>query len=147
MTKKRLTTFTAVILMIAVISAGVLTYGTNAAFADGTEKTTEEILADNGLPIVYINIGDEEFDKVNESDDHSYRCETGTVTVTVPDGYKGDYSEEVLSNMEGLEIEYFRGRGNSTRSTDKKPYKLKLKKKTDLLGMDADKTWALLANR
>lgn len=58
MTKKGLTTFTAVILMIAVISAGVLTYGTNAAFADGTEKTTEEILEDNGLPVVYINIGD-----------------------------------------------------------------------------------------
>ena len=112
MLRKNLTTFTAVILMIAVISAGVLTYGTNAAFADGTEKTTEEILEDNGLPVVYINIDDEEFDKVNESDDHSYRCETGTVTITVPDGYKGDYSEEVLSDMEGLEIEYFRGRGN-----------------------------------
>ena len=147
MTKKSLTTFTAVILMIAVISAGVLAYGTNAAFADGTEKTTEEILEDNGPPVVYINIGDEEFDKVNKSDDHSYRCETGTVTVTVPDGYKGDYSEEVLSDMEGLEIEYFRGRGNSTWATDKKPYKLKLKKKTDLLGMGKDKTWALLANR
>ena len=149
MLRKNLTTITTMVLMIAVVAAAVLLYGTSAAYAAGTEKTTEEILADNGLPVVYINIGDEEFEKVNESDDHSYKCESGTVTVTVPEGYKGDYSEDVLddSGLKNLEIEYFRGRGNSTWSTDKKPYKLKLKEKTDLLGMGADKTWALLANR
>jgi len=39
-----------------------------------------------------------------------------------------------------------RGRGNSTWSMPKKPYKLKLSKATALLGMSADKEWALLAN-
>ena len=133
------------------ITAGALTgmAPLDAAYAEGTEKTTEEILADNGIPVVYIDIGDEEFNKVNESDDHSYKCESGTVTVTVPEGYKGDYSEEVLddSGLKDLKIEYFRGRGNSTWTTVKKPYKLKLKKKADLLGMGKDKTWVLLANR
>ena len=153
MLRKNLTTITTMVLMIAVVAAAVLLYGTNASYAAGTEKTTEEILADNGLPVVYINIGDEEFEKVNESDDHSYRCESGTVTITVPEGYKGDYSEAELddTDLNDLEIEYFRGRGNSTWSTDKKPYKLKLKKKKDkkidILGMGTDRTWALLANR
>lgn len=40
-----------------------------------------------------------------------------------------------------------RGRGNSTWSMyPKKPYKIKLDKKTDLFGMGANKHWALLAN-
>ena len=39
-----------------------------------------------------------------------------------------------------------RGRGNSTWGMPKKPYKLKLDKKTALLGMSTDKEWALLAN-
>ena len=39
-----------------------------------------------------------------------------------------------------------RGRGNSTWSFPKKPWKVKLKEKASLLGMPADKEWALLAN-
>lgn len=40
-----------------------------------------------------------------------------------------------------------RGRGNSTWFAEKKPYRIKLKNKTNLLSMPAkDKTWAVLAN-
>lgn len=39
-----------------------------------------------------------------------------------------------------------RGRGNSTWGFPKKPWKVKLKEKASLLGMPADKEWALLAN-
>mgnify|MGYP003304753794 CR=1 FL=1 len=39
-----------------------------------------------------------------------------------------------------------RGRGNSTWSQPKKPYRLKLDKKTDLFGMGKSKHWVLLAN-
>ena len=39
-----------------------------------------------------------------------------------------------------------RGRGNSTWSKPKKPYRLKLDKKTDLFGMGKSKHWVLLAN-
>ena len=39
-----------------------------------------------------------------------------------------------------------RGRGNSTWAQPKKPYRLKLDKKTDLLGMGKSKHWVLLAN-
>ena len=40
----------------------------------------------------------------------------------------------------------FQGRGNSTWGMPKKPYSLKLKGKTSLLGMPAHKRWNLLAN-
>lgn len=39
-----------------------------------------------------------------------------------------------------------KGRGNSTWFAPKKPYKLKLAKKTDLYGMGKNKHWVLLAN-
>lgn len=39
-----------------------------------------------------------------------------------------------------------KGRGNSTWSMPKKPYRLKLDVKSGLLGMHSDKNWALLAN-
>jgi len=39
-----------------------------------------------------------------------------------------------------------RGRGNSTWSLEKKPYRLKFDNKSKVLGMTSDKDWALLAN-
>lgn len=44
-------------------------------------------------------------------------------------------------------LEYIKGRGNTTwRNIEKKPYNIKLTKKTALLGMDKSKKWCLLAN-
>lgn len=51
-------------------------------------------------------------------------------------------SEKVLYDGEA-EI---RGRGNSTWNTEKKPYKIKLGSKADLLGMGKNKHWVLLSN-
>ncbi|HEY0892896.1 MAG TPA: CotH kinase family protein, partial [Cellvibrio sp.] len=51
---------------------------------------------------------------------------------------------EGITAAEGaLEI---RGRGNSTWSWNKKPYRLKLANSTEMLGMPASKHWVLLAN-
>ena len=106
---------------------------------------------DNGLPVLYVNI-DETAEgygtvaEMNASPDHSVSC-TGTITVDVPEGYTGDYSTEPLSDLKDLSLEYIRGRGNSTWEVDKKPYKLKLDKSEDLLGMGKSKHWVLLANR
>lgn len=64
---------------------------------------------------------------------------------------KEDYvAGQFTLNSEGLEqasgtLE-IRGRGNSTWSWDKKPYRLKLTNSTSLLGMPASKHWVLLAN-
>ena len=42
------------------------------------------------LPVVVLNIdgGQEEIDRLNNSEDHSYRC-TGTLDILVPEGYSG----------------------------------------------------------
>lgn len=53
----------------------------------------------------------------------------------------GTYGPKSLSG--NLQI---RGRGNSTWGNPKKPYKLKLEEKTELLGMPGNKDWALMAN-
>lgn len=61
----------------------------------------------------------------------------GILVVAAPEEVPGRYSDT-------LEI---RGRGNSTWGMDKKPYRLKLKQKYQLLGMPAKaKSWPILAN-
>lgn len=111
-----------------------------------------EIIEDNGLPVVNITIDENAegfgtIDEMNSSPDHSVKC-TGSVKITVPDGYKGDYSRDVLSDTKDLALDYIRGRGNTSWEPDniKKPYKFKLSKKTNLLGMGKNKHWALIAN-
>ena len=63
----------------------------------------------------------------------------GTITISDPERLYSDVAE--FSAEMGI-----RGRGNSTWSFPKKPWKVKLKEKASLLGMPADKEWALLAN-
>ena len=59
---------------------------------------------------------------------------------------KGSFSlvSEGAARIDGL-LE-LRGRGNSTWSWPKKPYRLKLSNSTSLLGMPPSKNWVLLAN-
>jgi hypothetical protein len=85
-------------------------------------------LVDTGIPVVYINTENEE-------------------AITSKDIYvKGKMvikeDGKVLSEN-SLRI---RGRGDSTWTYPKKPYKLKLDDKADIMGMGNDKDWALLAN-
>ena len=106
---------------------------------------------DSGLPVLYVNV-DESAEgygtvaEMNASPDHSVSC-TGTITLDVPVGYTGDYSSTALSDLNNVKLEYIRGRGNSTWELDKKPYKIKLDKGQNLLGMGKNKHWVLLANR
>ncbi len=86
------------------------------------------------LPVVYIDThdGQEITDKENYKD-ADLRIQGNE-----------EYNSETTTLYDGLtEI---RGRGNSTWGMPKKPYKLKLDKKTDLLGMGKNKHWVLLAN-
>ncbi|MBQ2581100.1 MAG: cell wall-binding repeat-containing protein, partial [Ruminococcus sp.] len=120
------------------------------AHAEQSEQFDPEILKDNDIPALYITIDENAegygtIKEMNESPDHSVMC-TGTVRLDVPDGYTGDYSSEALDGTGELKLDYIRGRGHSTWGTDKKPYKLKLSKSTDLLGMGKNKHWVLLAN-
>lgn len=63
----------------------------------------------------------------------------GVITVSDPEKLYSDVAE--FSAKMGI-----RGRGNSTWGWPKKPWKVKLESKAEILGMPADKEWALLAN-
>ena len=82
------------------------------------------------LPIIYINTDD-------------------GLPVTVKTEYK-DASIRIQGNAEfGEQFDgrmEIKGRGNSSWSFPKKPYKLKLEKKTDLFGFGKNKHWVLISN-
>ena len=102
----------------------------------------------HGIPVMYLNIDESKgtIDAMNNSPDHSANC-YGTVDIKSPAGYKSEYTGAECQDLTGLELEYIRGRGNSTWEWfDKKPYKLKLKKGADLFGMGKNKHWVLLSN-
>ena len=99
----------------------------------GSDTATAEMFFSK-LPVVYIN------------------TENGAEIVSKEDYINAEliiqgnetYNSETTKLYNGTtEI---RGRGNSTWVQPKKPYKLKLNKKTDLFGMGKHKHWVLLAN-
>ena len=93
----------------------------------------KELAKRQNIPIVRINtVGKAPIlDKKNYVD--------GTISISDPEKLYSDV-EEFKADM-GI-----RGRGNSTWGWEKKPWKVKLDSKESLLGMPADKEWALLAN-
>ena len=93
----------------------------------------EELARQQNLPVVRIITKNSApiLDKKNYVD--------GTITISDPEKLYSEVAE--FSAEMGI-----RGRGNSTWSFPKKPWKVKLKEKASLLGMPADKEWALLAN-
>ncbi len=120
---------------------------------ESTGKSTDILLrsisfCENSIPVMYFNLDESEgsIEAMNASPDHSEEC-YGNVTLQVPEGYASEFSKKPLETQENLELEYVRGRGNSTWDIDKKPYKVKFAKKQNLLGMGKNEHWVLLANR
>lgn len=97
------------------------------------ENENAEIERRQNIPVVRIETegGAGIYDKKNYV--------PGVITVLDPEKLYSDVVE--FSSEMGI-----RGRGNSTWSWPKKPWKVKLEEKAELLGMPADKEWALLAN-
>ena len=107
----------------------------------------EDPVVDHGIPVIYIHIDESEvtIEDMNTDPEHNTTC-TGTMDIVVPDGFRfSDMPDAELESVSGLAMT-IRGRGNSTWKYDKKPYKIKLDKKADLLGMGTNKHWVLLAN-
>lgn len=84
-----------------------------------------------GLPSVFIYTDNEE--PVNSKDTYV----SGSIHI---------YPDESTGLTAFSDVMQIKGRGNSTWSMPKKPYKIKLSKKGSILGMAADKEWVLLAN-
>ena len=88
----------------------------------------------SGLPALRLSVDPEEFRLVLSSPDHTYRAEGGALTVEAPGG-----------SPETFPLAYLRGRGNSTWLNRKKPFKIRLQRGADLLGMGSNRHWVLLA--
>lgn len=91
-----------------------------------------------GLPVVVINVKNGTEVASNEE----YTAATIKIDCS---GVEGSFLPEGFDSLELTNVN-IRGRGNSTWKWDKKPYKLKFNEKTEILGMPAEKDWALLAN-
>ena len=102
---------------------------------------------DNGIPVVYVNVDESQGSIQDMLDDpaHETYC-YGTLSVDVPEGFTYvDFPDVDLQSLEGLSMS-IRGRGNSTWAGDKRPFKIKLDKKADVLGLGENKHWVLVAN-
>lgn len=104
-----------------------------SAVQDDGLTEEEDIARRQNIPVVRIQTagGAGIYDKSNYV--------RGTITISDPEKLYSDVEE--FSAPMGI-----RGRGNSTWSWPKKPWKVKLDEKAEILGMPADKEWALLAN-
>ena len=98
------------------------------------------------IPLLTIDIDESRgtIEDMNDDPDHNTKC-YGDITISVPEDFEGTYDTSYTGGT--YEMEYIKGRGNSTWSPNTKhPYKIKLDKKADLFGMGSDKHWALIAN-
>ena len=114
----------------------------------GSEDKSAEELPDNGIPVVIFEIDESEghtIDDMNSSSDHSVEC-YGTMQIIVPPGFMYCDMAKAPSSLGPVQLDYIRGRGNSTWTFEKKPYKIKLNKKENVLGLGKNKHWVLLAN-
>ncbi len=122
--------FDALTLYMYLSNRSVLKFPSKALEEQKAEQ--EEIARRQNIPVIRIDTkGKPILDKKNYVD--------GTITISDPECLYSDV-KEFKADM-GI-----RGRGNSTWSFPKKPWKVKLDQKASLLGMPADKEWALLAN-
>lgn len=93
--------------------------------------------ASGKLPVMYIT--------TNSGKDITSKEEYVDATYYIDASGCSQY-QSVGSKSQPLKLQ-IKGRGNWTwRGFDKKPYRLKLETKTELLGMAADRNWALLAH-
>lgn len=98
----------------------------------GGETRTLTVLQSANVPSLHISTASGSMDAVHADKAHK---EPANIVI-LNDG------ETVLEK----ELEYIKGRGNSTWALTKKPYNIKFDKKTDLFGMGKAKKWSLLAN-
>ena len=119
-----------------------ITSGSPASFlADKSEVTLTsgntvhkvKIIAISDVSSVFIETESGSLDSVHADKEHK---EKGEITIVGADG-KAEYDGE---------LDYIKGRGNSTWKHAKKPYNIKLEEKANLFDMGKSKKWSLLAN-
>ena len=132
-----------------------------ACTASFAEEQQVPLTPQNGVPLVIIYVNETQSDidaaqaadpdheygniaQMNDSERHTVRA-IGEAEIIVPEGYKGEYGEAGAPAGK-ISLKYIRGRGNSTWTMDKRPYKIELNEKQDFFGMGENTDWALMAN-
>ena len=139
---------------VTALTADFITNGTKVCVGDKEQKSGKTT-NDFSSPITY---------RIVSAEKKSYEylvtiCYSSlpTLYITTPQAItsKDDWvkgSTMIMTNTDNTtsDVTYtdvsIKGRGNSTWSYPKKPYAIKLDKKTEILGMPKHKRWALLAN-
>ena len=124
-------------------SAAITSASTNT---DGQPASID--FSPSTIPVVYLHIDEQTgptIEQMDQSEDHGVAC-VGAMDLVVPNGFDAGYGGKPQESLSNLELEYIRGRGNSTWNRPKNPYKLKFAKKQSLFGMAEAKPWVLLAN-
>lgn len=114
-------------------ATNVFAGGGHVTLTCGGNTYTVSAIESNSTATVYINTQTGSLSAIHADKSHK---EAGTALIVDKDG-SVQYSGK---------LDYIKGRGNSTWKLDKKPYNIKLDKKTDLFGMGKSKKWCLLAN-
>jgi len=104
----------------------------NAACTTTITSVVSKTLANTGLPVVYIDTKD--------------AAPIVSKDIYIKTNIK-IVSEDPPFSMENADyVDEIRGRGNSTWSYDKRPFRIKFDKKTPIFGLTGAKSWVLLAN-
>ena len=98
--------------------------------AEGYEDQTLSVFCSR-LPVLYVDVEDGAEVATKKDYQNAYYVLQGA----------GEYQQYRYEGETQI-----KGRGNTSWNMDKKPYKLKLENKEDLLGMGENRHWVLLAN-
>ncbi len=111
----------------------VFSQGTDFVLTCGETSYNVKVLKAENIGTVYVNTESGNMTAVHADKEHK---EPGEITILDKDG---------VVQYDG-ELDYIKGRGNSTWLANKKPYNIKLEEKTDLFGMGKNKSWCMLSN-
>lgn len=124
-----------------------------ATFVEGIKQVSDSSMIDFTRPVKYVTMNKDSLTKIYTVFIKEF---TGLpilyINTEAPIVDKDNYIKGRILINGNLEYQdttaalSMKGRGNSTWPMPKKPYKLKFDNKIALLGMPADKEWALLAN-
>ena len=111
----------------------VLNDKTDAVVACGDKQYNVKVISESNAASVFIETESGSLDYVHANKENK---EAGKIAI-VNSQYGFEYSGD---------LDYIKGRGNSTWQMEKKPYNIKLADKTALFGMGKSKKWSLIAN-
>ncbi len=114
-------------------TAGLFTDTDAHTLSVGKKEYPLRVIGTGDVPAVFIQTESGSLDHIHRDKENK---EAARITVI----------EDGKVTLDGSKLAHIKGRGNMTWKNEKKPYNIKFEEKTALLGMNAAKKWALLAD-